>query len=59
MVVIPCGQVGVPVQSLVVTVLKLEVVSAGPNAKDCLHLGPSEETESCYLKPCHGKFSKY
>ena len=32
---------------------------AGSNAKDCLHLGPSEETETCYLKACHGKFSKY
>ena len=29
---------------------------AGPDAKDCSSLGPTEETRKCYLKPCHGKF---
>ena len=29
---------------------------AGPDAKDCSGLGPTEGTRKCYLKPCHGKF---
>ena len=29
---------------------------AGPDAKDCSSLGPTEETRKCYLKRCHGKF---
>ena len=28
---------------------------AGLDTEDCSHLGPSEETERCYLKPCHGR----
>ena len=29
---------------------------AGPNAKDCSHLGRNEETKICYKKPCPGNF---